>query len=470
MRNRVYALPKILTCEASEVESGVSLVLVGEYIRKHKQMFDRYEYLENLYKGYFAIDKQPAKESWKPDNRLTVPFPKYITDTFTGYGYGVPIKETSPNDSINDRLQEFQRDNEITDHEAELIKKCCIYGHAFEYIYQNEEGRTKLTALTPKDIFVVYDDTIKNRALFAVRYGYHSDEAKNARTPYGEVMTASEVYEFDNNRITERRPNPYGYIPCVEWRFNDERTGLYEQVSRLIEQYNHTISEKANDVDAFAEAYLAILGAEVDDEDIYRIRDKRIINFYGTDNAQDVLVQFLTKPTADATQENLLDRLEQEIYQTSMVANISDEAFGNAASGVSLAYKLQAMSNLAKMFDRKIEKSIRKRYKVWASLSTNTSSPDDYLDIEITMTRNLPKNIQEEAATAASLEGIVSKETQLKVLSIVDDPKEEIEKMEKEKNDSIDIYRQQREQVQQMNNSEQAPDEPNEIENEQEQS
>ena len=49
----------------------------------------------------------------------------------------------------------------------------------------------------------------------------------------------------------------------------------------------------------------------------------------------------LQKSTADGTQENLLNRLETLIYQTSMVANISDESYGNATSGVALAYKLQ---------------------------------------------------------------------------------------------------------------------------------
>jgi SPP1 family phage portal protein len=431
-----YRLPVPLTCDPADVVNGVSMNMIDKYIEKHKKNLRRYEYLERLYSGFFDIDDEPPKEAWKPDNRLTVPFPKYITDTFTGYGYGIPIKEEHPDDAINERIHDFQNDNELTDHEAELIKRCCIYGHAWEYIYQDENTRTKMTVLTPKDIFVVYDDTLLSRALFAVRYGYHSDNSRKPRQQYGEILTRDEIIEFDGEKIINRKQNPYGLIPCVEWRLNDERSGLYEQVSRLIEQYNHVISEKANDVDAFAEAYLAIIGAEVDENDIYRIRDDRIINLYGTDNAKDVLVQFLTKPTADATQENLLDRLEKEIYETSMVANISDETFGNATSGIALAYKLQAMSNLARMFDRKIEKSIWKRYKIFCSLKTNVSDPEAYKDISITMTRNLPKNIQEEAQTAAQLEGVVSKETQLRVLSIVDDPRDEIQKMQDEEDAS----------------------------------
>ena len=200
----------------------------------------------------------------------------------------------------------------------------------------------------------------------------------------------------------------------------------------MIEAYNHTLGEKANDVDAFAEAYLAVLGAEIDEDGLYKIRDNRVINLYGTDDAKDILVQFLQKPTADGTQENLLNRLEDLIYETSMVANISDETFGSNTSGTALAYKLQSMSNLALSFDRKIEKSLRKRYKLFCALGTNVADRDAWRQLSVKTTRNLPKNLQEEAQTAAQLEGIVSKETQLSVLSIVDDPKTEIERMEDE--------------------------------------
>ena len=117
-----------------------------------------------------------------------------------------------------------------------------------------------------------------------------------------------------------------------------------------------------------------------------------------------------------------------------MVANISDENYGTATAGIALAYKLQAMSNMALGFDRKIEKSLRKRYKIFCSLSTNVPDPDAWRQVDIKTTRNLPKNITEEVAAASQLEGLVSKETQLSVLSIVQNITEEMERMEKEKN------------------------------------
>lgn len=428
-KRRPYKLPEPLQCSA---DKPITLTLAEEYIRQHEERFPRYIYLENLYKGFHDVYKQPEKPDWKPDNRLAVNFPRYITDTFLGFGYGVPIKKSHPDDTIAQAINDFERENEITDHEYELARKCCIYGHAFEYLYQDEEAKAKMTICTPMELFVVYDDTVKNRALFAVRYGYHSTETEQRGQRYGEILTREEIIPFEGSTAGEPMENPYGRLPCVEWMLNEDRMGLYEGVSGLVEAYNHTLGEKANDVDAFAEAYLAVLGAELDEDGIYKIRDNRVINLYGTDDAKDILVQFLQKPTADGTQENLLNRLETLIYQTSMVANISDESFGSAASGVALAYKLQAMSNLALTFDRKIEKSLRKRYKLFCSLSTNVPDRDAWRDVDIRTTRNLPKNVAEEAQTAAQLEGIVSKETQLSVLSIVPDVKKELERMEQE--------------------------------------
>lgn len=263
--------------------------------------------------------------------------------------------------------------------------------------------------------------------LFAVRYGKRDDKV----TRYGEVLTREKIIPFEGEIMQDSILNPYGRINCVEYMLNDERIGLYEEVAGMVEVYNRVIGEKANDVDSFAEAYLAVLGAELDEDGVYKIRDNRIINLYGTENAKDIIVQFLGKPTADGTQENLLNRLENLIYQTSMVANISDESFGNA-SGTSLAYKLQSMSNLALTFDRKNEKSMRKRYKLFCSLATNVPDRDAWKDIDFTMSRNIPKNLLEEAQTAQALESIVSKETQLQVLSIVKDVTEEMDRMDKE--------------------------------------
>lgn len=434
-KNSPYALPDVFKCDPEKTANGISIELVQKYIKKHEGLIPRYEYLGSMYDGFHGIFELPAKDDWKPDNRLAVGFPEYLVTTFHGYAYGIPPKVMHPEDSINESIQDFMKKSHFDEFFSELTTLGCVYGHAWAYLYQNEEAVTKIKFFKPTELFCVYDDSLTGKALFAVRYGRHDSDSKDKGKLYGEVLTPSEVIKFEDKKFTESTVNPYGMIPIVECKLNERRKSLFEAVCGMTELYNKALSEKGNDVDAFAEAYLAIIGVEVNDEGYREIRDKRFINIYGTRSAEDIkntIVNFLQKPTADATQENLLDRLERLIFQISMVANISDESFSNVASGEALAYKLWNTSNLGNTYDLKNVKTIEKIFKLWCSLSTNCPNKDSWQDIEVQMTRNLPKNLRSEADTARALDGIVSKETQLKVLSVVDDPQAEIEKIKSE--------------------------------------
>ena len=202
----------------------------------------------------------------------------------------------------------------------------------------------------------------------------------------------------------------------------------------MINAYNKAISEKANDVDYFADAYLKVLGAKLDTNGVKQIRDNRIVNFEG-DPEVNMVVEFMDKPNSDGTQENLIERLERLIFQISMVANISDENFGTS-SGIALKYKLLSMTNLAKAKERKFTSGMNRRYKLLFSHPLSKVKSDAWVGLDYKFTFNIPANITDEAQVASSLEGIISKETQLKVLSIVDDVQGEIDRLKNEEQDA----------------------------------
>lgn len=431
-------LYEIMKCDAEKIKDDLpDMPLVEAYIEKHKEYVGRYKYLGNLYNGYHSIFTADDKEPYKPDARLAVNFPKYITKISLGYGYGVPITKKFKDEAMDDAVGLFEKRNHIQDHDARLFKACFKYGHAWEFFFQNERQETRMKVISPAGFFCVYDDTMEERALFAVRYGIKSDGV----TVYGEVYSRSKMRTFSGSAYNEEpRDNPYGLIPAVEYMLDDERMGVYEDVAPLIEAYDFAISEKTNDVDAFAEAYLVIAGVQIDDEGVRRIKDSRIINVFGTDEADKIksaMINFLAKPTADETQEHLLDRLERLIYQISMAANISDDSFGNVTTGAALAYKLLATGTMLSTFDTKIEKSLQKRYKIFCTLSTNISDRNAWEDAEITFHRNAPKNISAEIENAQAVSGMVSKETQLSLMpSVVPDIDAELARIAKEEEEA----------------------------------
>lgn len=86
------------------------------------------------------------------------------------------------------------------------------------------------------------------------------------------------------------------------------------------------------------------------------------------------------------------------------------------------------MDNLAKTKERKFMSGMNRRYKLIASYPTSKIGPKDWIGIKYKFTRNLPANLLEESQIAGNLAGIVSEETQVGVLSIVENPQKEIEK------------------------------------------
>lgn len=405
-----------------------------EFLDKHAARIPRYEKLMNMYKGDHEIKRLEEKENGKPDNRLVVNFAKYIVDTLNGYFIGNPVKTIHPEADVSDKMKMIAKRNSQNDNNAELSKMCSIYGHAYEFVYQDQESNTRITYMEPKEGFVIYDDTIAQEPLYGVRVLVDKDQKT-----YGSIYSKNDEKEFTTNDkgdivITEIKDSEhyYGDVPLIEYIENEERQSAFENVETLINAYNKALSEKANDVDYFADAYLAILGIDLDPDKLDQIRDHRIINLKDGD-VNKLIVEFLDKPNADDTQENLINRLEKLIFMISMVANISDENFGTSA-GIALKYKLLAMENVSLMKERKFNNGMVRRFKMMFAIPTNFGvDKEEYLNIDYKFSRNVPNDLIDEADAAGKLAGIVSKHTQLSILSTVDNVQDEIDQIEKER-------------------------------------
>ena len=405
---------------------------LGEFLRKHDaEVAFRYQTLLDAYMTNYPIFYQEPKPNWKPDNRIAVNFAKYIVDTMNGFFIGIPIKIASDDETVSNYVEMLDQYNDQDDNNAELSKLCDIFGKGYEMYYTDDESNICITYVSPMEAFMIYDDSVLERPRYFVRtyldsYNVlHGSVSDDETVPY---FVLKGKIQFEDDYETE---HGFDGVPATEYRENEEELGIFEPVLTMINAYNKAISEKANDVDYFADAYMKILGALLDDNALKHIRENRIINFPGNYNGGDLEVDFLQKPNGDTTQENLIDRLEKLIFQISMVANISDENFGTS-SGIALKYKLQAMSNLAKTKERKFTSGMNRRYKLIFSHPRSGMKKDDWVKLHYQFTPNFPANLLDESQIAGNLAGITSRETQLKVLSIVDNVQQEIERMEEE--------------------------------------
>ena len=413
-------------------DTEMTTKLLAEYMNKHQQEVNsRYKKLADTYMSDHAILHAPKKPQWKPDNRVVVNFAKYIVDTMNGFFLGNPIKITTDNEAVAEYVEYLDRYNDQDNNNAELAKTCDIFGNGYEMYFTDENSELCITTLSPLESFMIYDESIIERPIFFIRRYIDSNNVE-----HGSISSETHIRYFiadgDYKWTSEWEPHYFNGVPATEFVENEERQGIFEPVMSMIDAYDKAVSEKANDVDYFADAYLKILGPELTDEDLAFMRDKRVINYPGFDSDK-AIVDFLNKPSGDTTQENLINRLERLIFQISMVANISDENFGTS-SGIAMRYKLQAMSNLAKAKQRKFESGMNRRYKLLFShpAAGTRVKADDWTELNYQFTPNIPSNVLEEAQTAAQLSGIVSQETQLKILSVVDNVKNELDRIDDE--------------------------------------
>lgn len=415
--------------------------LLGFIDYNTQELMPKYRKNMELYLSKHEILKMEDKEIGST-YKLVVNSAKYIVDTYNGYFLGIPPKISLDKSEDNDKLQTWLNHVSFSDKLNEISKQVDIYGRSIGFLYQNENAETGFTYLSPTKAFIIYDDTVERDPLAFVRYEYYDNE--NEYQARGKIYYSNLVYDFNSTNLDENpSPNPYRMIPAVEFYENEERQGVFDPVRTLIDAYDKALSQKADQVEYFDNAYLAMMGIHLPTDKngnpILDIRKNRFLYLPNVDPQSNPDVKFIAKPEGDQMQENYLNRLDNLIYQISMIPNMKDQEFSGNASGVALEYKLLPMKNKSNSKERKFTKSLRALFRAVFSTGQviSQSGKDSWEDLQFQFTRNIPKDIAGSISAAKQAEGMISKRTQLSLLPFINDPNSELEQVNKEKQESI---------------------------------
>lgn len=394
-----------------------------------------YKRMMNLYLSKKPDDFEFKPRELGPDYHLFSGLPAYIVDTFNGFFAGIPPVLQLPDQNENEKLQDWLNYSSFVDKLNEISKQVDIYGRSYFFVYQNEEAMTNVTVLPPTHAIMVYDDTVDRAPLAFIRYSYDTDKRLLCHVYYND-----EVQTYFNDDLTDTKVNVYKQIPAICFYENDEKTSVYSNIETLLNALDDALSQKANQVSYFDNAYMVISGAEFSKDHKPDFKRNRLLLLKPTNNSNGkVDAKFLSKPDADTMQENHINRLINLIFWDAKVPNPSDESFGQNASGIALQYKYQPMNEKAATKERKFTQALRALFKVVFSSGMVLSSSDKnaWRDLKFTFTRNRPLDLDSAVKTAQDAEGLVSKQTQLSLLPFVSDPSAEIEQMQKEQRDQI---------------------------------
>lgn len=396
-------------------------------------------YMRNFdyYTGKHSILSDLRKTGGRPDNRIVVNAPHYLVDTYNGYFIGkspkLALNDDEGNTVADDKpFQNWLNTTNFIDKLAELSKDVDIYGKSFIFCYQNEDSETKIAITDPTDSFVIYDDEITPHLLAYVRYFIDNDGVQNA-----DVYYADRQDHLESGKLTTvKDTNIYGAVPAVEFYESSERQGVFDTVISLVDELDHALSQKANQVEYFDNAYMKILGLHLDDDSLQKLATNHLL--YAPDaEAAKANVGFIEKPDGDNMQENLLTRVSDLIYQISHIPNLRDKDFSGNSSGVALEYKMLSMQNKAANKEHQFKHALRALFKVLFSIDTIVHNSDDWQNLNMTFYRNAPQDLETDASIAKDLTGIVSQKTLFKILPFVDNPDTEIKQIQKEQGERV---------------------------------
>lgn len=408
--------------------------LIKKYISTEVPRLKR---LKNYYIGASDIKLRTMSDKSKPNNKIASPFSAYIVDTTVGYWLGKPITYQSQDDELMAKMQIVFDRNHEGNHNTKLGKDIAITGVAYELIYLDENKNIKMKKLNNETVFMIYDTTVEETPLMAVRFMTVEDYLTNDTKTLVELYTDYYIQEgyINGDTIVFNEPVPhfFGRIPVVQYKNNDEMTGSFEKVIDLIDSYDLAVSDTSNNLEYFADAYLVLTGLEATEpEDIQDMKESRVMVLSEGGQAE-----WLVKGQASVEVEAFKDRLKEDIFTLSQVPNLSDESFGNTASGISLQYKLFGLENIVSITERNFTASLEKRIHLITNMFNVMGGNHDYTYITMAYTRNIPSNITNLSDIISKLNGIVSRETLLTLLPFIDDPVLEMERIEEEQKDTL---------------------------------
>jgi SPP1 family phage portal protein len=324
----------------------------------------------------------------------------------------------------------FKLRNEIADLDAETSKRSKIMGNGFRLCYVDTAGNPSISNLFPWQVIYINEH-------YAFLYSQKPDGSYEV-----ELYDDTKVYWFtqvDATTFVEDSENPptphlFSYMPIVEFVNNDERIPEFRKVESLIDAYDRSLSDAQNEVEEFRQAYMAFMGVEITAETVALAR---ATGAFGLPENSDA--KFLTKDINDGFWEHHKQTLRENIYRFSATVDMSDEKFsGSAMTGEARKWKLLALENKAAIHERKFTKGLRRMFQVLASAWQAKGFSIQWESIRITFDRNVPVELSQEAETTGKLKGMVSEETRLSNLSIVNDVQREMDMMKDEEAVNLD--------------------------------
>ena len=414
---------------------------VVRLLQESETFSTKYTTNEDYFYGKHKILQRTFDDKSKPNNQVMCNIPKYIVQVRTGFFSSSPLTLESGNPEYLKDIRKVLEYNDFKQTFNQLDTYCSIYGHSFLVMYMNEEGRIAFTAQNPTDWIYVRDNSLEQKPKFAIRYYAWWDDVENLQMYDIELYTDKEIINYEGSPVdlkeVSRRPHYFNGLPVIEFMENESRQGSYENVISLIDTYELMLSDTANTINYFSDCYLVLTGMqETQAEDIARMKNDRVLLV-----PEGCEASFLTKDVSENYNENMLKRLQEQIFVVACTPLLSDSSFSSNSSGVAIQFKLFSMEKSVQLKENIFRAGFNRMFnliKDMINLYERKSYTEDDTIIQ-TFTRSLPMDLSALADSISKLNGVVSRRTLMSQLEFVSDATLEENQLRSEQEEAMEM-------------------------------
>ena len=414
---------------------------VVKLLQESEVFGSKYQKNEDYFYGKHEILNRTFDDTSKPNNHVMCNIPKYIVQVRTGFFSSSPLALESLNEEFMDDIRDVLDYNDFKQTFNQLDTYCSIFGHSFLVMYINDEGRLAFTAQNPKDWIYVRDNSLEQKPKFAIRYYAWWDDVANQQMYDIELYTKEEIINYEGTPIdlkeVGRRPHYFNGLPVIEFMENESRQGSYENVINLIDTYELMLSDTANTINYFSDCYLVLTGMqETNAEDIAKMKNNRVLLV-----PEGCEASFLTKNVEENYNENMLKRLQEQIFTIACTPLLSDSSFSSNSSGVAIQFKLFAMEKSVQLKENIFRAGFNtmfNRIRDMLNLMERRSYTEDDKVIQ-TYTRSLPMDLSSLSDSISKLKDVVSRRTLMTQLEFVSDASLEEQQLRIEKEADMEL-------------------------------
>ncbi|MDV3426652.1 MAG: phage portal protein [Bacillota bacterium] len=411
---------------------------------------DKYLEIERYYNGFTDAMEKYKMQTERSNLKVHTNFLKKFIKEEVSYSVGndiTYISKSSDEKIIKIINEHFS--NLSTQHDIELMKTMLKFNKAYELYYIDEDGEFKAKVISPLEGFLIKENN--NIVAFGREYISRGRED----TTYLDIYTNDAIFHYkvgEEYILTGKsQSNIFGFVPVgvAQLGFSDYswcelvNDGVYDNsiydtlfydIKYLQDAYETNVSDLTNEISDFRNAYLTIVGGQLDETLIKDMKKLGILQSNSSDTKFEWLIKNLK---SDFIQENL-SNLEDKMYQISSHINHNEKMQSNL-SGLALRSRLISLEEKCKLNQRGLTDCIRVRLKAlftWLNILQGTKY--DWKDIKIKFTPNIPQDDLSAAQIIGQLGDKLSTETGLSLLSFVENPVNEAKKAKEEQQETID--------------------------------